>query len=30
MSLREGLTGLVAQHLQPVVVENAAKHPRFK
>jgi starch phosphorylase len=30
MSLREGLTGLVAEQLRPLVVENAPQHPRFK
>jgi starch phosphorylase len=30
MNMREGLTGLVAEQLQPIVVDDAAKHPRFK
>lgn len=30
MSLQEGLVGLVAEQLQPVVVDDAFKHPRFK
>lgn len=30
MSLQEGLAGLVAERLQPVVVADATKHPRFK
>lgn len=30
MPLREGLVGLVAEQLHPVVVEEAEKHPRFK
>jgi starch phosphorylase len=30
MPLREGLVGLVAEQLQPVVLEEAEKHPRFK
>ena len=30
MSLREGLTGLVAEQLRPIMVEDAAKHARFK
>src|SRR5215475_7686739 len=30
MKLDEGLTGLVAEKLAPVMVEDAFKHPRFK
>ena len=30
MRLTEGLAGLVAQRLQPEVVADAARHPRFK
>ena len=30
MQLGEGLTGLVAEHLAPVMVADAFKHPRFK
>ncbi|HVW10498.1 MAG TPA: alpha-glucan family phosphorylase [Bryobacteraceae bacterium] len=30
LGLHEGLVGLVAESLQPVAVEHAAKHPRFK
>lgn len=30
MGLNEGLAGLVAEQRQPVAVEEAAKHPRFK
>jgi phosphotransferase system enzyme I (PtsP) len=30
MGLHEGLTGLVAEQLAPVMVEEAAVHPRFK
>jgi len=30
MKLSEGLTGLVAEQLQPIVVEDATRHPRFK
>jgi phosphotransferase system enzyme I (PtsP) len=30
MRLDEGLTGLVAQKMAPVMVENAPDHPRFK
>jgi len=30
MSLNEGLVGLVAQELRPIVVEDAPRHPRFK
>jgi phosphotransferase system, enzyme I, PtsP len=30
MMLHEGLTGLVAESLAPVMVENAPRHPRFK
>ncbi|MDA1162837.1 MAG: GAF domain-containing protein [Planctomycetota bacterium] len=30
MQLTEGLVGLVAQELQPVYVENAPEHPRFR
>lgn len=30
LSLNEGLTGLVAEQMQPVTVENARTHPRFK
>ncbi len=30
MQLHEGLAGLVAQQLGPVVVDDAARHPRFK
>jgi starch phosphorylase len=30
MRLDEGLAGLVGEQLQPLVVENATKHPRFK
>ena len=30
MPMREGLVGLVAEQLQPVVVEEAERHPRFK
>jgi starch phosphorylase len=30
MSLQEGLAGLVAQELRPIVVEDAVQHPRFK
>lgn len=30
MRLNEGLAGLVAEDLQPIVVEDATRHPRFK
>ena len=30
MKLNEGLTGLAAEQLRPVVVEDAPRHPRFK
>ncbi|HVW03126.1 MAG TPA: aldolase/citrate lyase family protein [Planctomycetaceae bacterium] len=30
MSLHEGLTGLVAEQLAPVVLDDAPRHPRFK
>jgi signal transduction protein with GAF and PtsI domain len=30
MQPTEGLVGLVAQELQPVYVENAPEHPRFR
>jgi glycogen phosphorylase len=30
MKLQEGLTGLVAEQLRPIVVEDAPLHPRFK
>jgi signal transduction protein with GAF and PtsI domain len=30
MSLGEGLAGLVAEELRPIMVENAPKHPRYK
>ena len=30
MALHEGLTGMVAEELRPVAVENVKKHPRFK
>jgi phosphotransferase system enzyme I (PtsP) len=30
MELHEGLAGLVAEHLQPVMIEDAPRHPRFK
>ena len=30
MGLNEGLTGLVAEQVRPVAVENAQNHPRFK
>ncbi len=30
MRLNEGLAGLVAEELRPVVVEDASQHPRFK
>ena len=30
MSLNEGLVGLVAQELKPIVAEDAPRHPRFK
>ena len=30
MGLHEGLAGLVAEELRPIMVEDAAKHPRFK
>src|SRR3954452_21380460 len=30
MGLNEGLAGLVAEELRPIMVENATKHPRFK
>ncbi len=30
MGLHEGLAGLVAEKLEPVVVEDAAAHPRYK
>ena len=30
MNLREGLAGMVAQHLQPVAVSDVQRHPRFK
>src|SRR3954451_11566404 len=30
MGLNEGLTGMVAEHVRPVAVENAQNHPRFK
>ncbi len=30
MKLNEGLTGLAAEQLRPIVVEEATRHPRFK
>src|SRR6202140_2980037 len=30
MALNEGLAGLVAEHVQPVAVEQVKNHPRFK
>src|SRR6201997_3191552 len=30
MAIQEGLAGLVAEQVQPVAVEQANKHPRFK
>jgi starch phosphorylase len=30
MALNEGLAGLVAEELRPIMVEDATKHPRFK
>src|SRR6185295_1927833 len=30
MGLNEGLTGMVAEHVRPVAVENAQNHARFK
>jgi starch phosphorylase len=30
MVLREGLAGLIAEQLQPIMVEDAPRHPRFK
>src|SRR4051812_5612505 len=30
MGLNEGLAGLVAEELRPIMVEDASKHPRFK
>src|SRR5688572_14429185 len=30
MRITEGLAGLVAQQMRPLVVENATQHPRFK
>ena len=30
MRLNEGLTGLVAEQLRPIVVDDATRHPRFK
>jgi starch phosphorylase len=30
MRIDEGLAGLVAEELRPIMVEDAAKHPRFK
>src|SRR5579863_6511998 len=30
MPLNEGLTGLVAEQVRPVAVEDARNHPRFK
>ncbi|WP_410968634.1 GAF domain-containing protein, partial [Salmonella sp. SAL4443] len=30
MGLHEGLAGLVAQELRPIMVEEATKHPRYK
>lgn len=30
MRINEGLTGLAAEQLRPIVVENAQRHPRFK
>ena len=30
MGLNEGLAGLVAEELRPIMVEDATKHPRFK
>src|SRR5580698_6809651 len=30
MALHEGLAGLVAEHVQPVAVEQVKNHPRFK
>ena len=30
MKLNEGLTGLVAEQLRPIVVDDAPRHPRFK
>ena len=30
LACNEGLTGLVAEQVKPVAVEQARKHPRFK
>src|SRR6202043_2613338 len=30
MGLDEGLAGLVAEELRPIMVEDATKHPRYK
>jgi starch phosphorylase len=30
MALHEGLAGMVAEHLRPIMVADAFKHPRFK
>src|SRR5271168_2096947 len=30
LGLSEGLTGLVAEQVRPIAVENAQSHPRFK
>jgi starch phosphorylase len=30
MGVHEGLTGLVVEQLRPIMVEDAARHPRFK
>jgi len=30
MRVTEGLAGLVAEQVRPIVVENATRHPRFK
>src|SRR5260370_34768968 len=30
MAVTEGLTGLVAEHVQPVAVEQVKSHPRYK
>jgi phosphotransferase system enzyme I (PtsP) len=30
MAMNEGLTGLAVEKLQPIVVKNASRHPRFK
>ena len=30
MKLHEGLTGLAAEQLRPIVVDDAPRHPRFK